>query len=463
MKNVAGLNGLSYGKDVKQLTIGKFNNYMEYLNKYENKTKFGVVFCLDYLDVNLATNVTTTIPCTFEYDSNREMHLYTVLYNVTNSPNGFLTSSSLPWPKHPELTRLKVDIDNSYLKLYTDSKGLPSRKMNATIQSFPVTQNRFLQNADIVSSSGAFYFLFPPMICFVVLLLEIIREKDLKLRKSLLIIGLNNTPHWISWWVAAIIFSFLVSFILIITGIICNFDVFKRTNFFIALMIFFLFTMSMQFMAFFLTTILKTMKSAYTVSYAFILVALVMEIFLTNDAIIFYLYSTDLPWWVGIIKFAFSLYPPFNFAKCYSDIASLSASHFDNTEFRWKKGNGYHWDDLTTRKVGTMQGNINFDVPTTLETIGYLCLDMIFYGILAWYFDHVDSSNRGKSYSKIFCFQKSYWCKSKNSNKERTKSLHTVNDISQISKVLNAKEQKLLEKFSSNSFNGYSCILNINI
>jgi hypothetical protein len=42
---------------------------------------------------------------------------------------------------------------------------------------------RFIENADVVSSSGPFYFFFPPIITFVVILLEIIREKDLKLRK----------------------------------------------------------------------------------------------------------------------------------------------------------------------------------------------------------------------------------------------------------------------------------------
>lgn len=64
-----------------------------------------------------------------------------------------------------------------------------------------------------------------------------------------------------------------------------------------------------------------------------------MEIFLSNYTIIYYIYSTELPWWVGIIKFAFELYPPFNFSKAYSDVANKAASHFDNFEFRWVKVN----------------------------------------------------------------------------------------------------------------------------
>ena len=64
-----------------------------------------------------------------------------------------------------------------------------------------------------------------------------------------------------------------------------------------------------------------------------------MEIFLSNYAIIYYLYSTDLPWWVDIIKFVFELYPPFNFSKAFSDISNKAANHFDNYEWRWVEVN----------------------------------------------------------------------------------------------------------------------------
>lgn len=62
-----------------------------------------------------------------------------------------------------------------------------------------------------------------------------------------------------------------------------------------------------------------------------------MEIFLSNYAILCYLYSKELPWWVGIIKFVFDLYPPFNFSKAFADIAIKASSHFDNLELRWVK------------------------------------------------------------------------------------------------------------------------------
>ncbi len=36
-------------------------------------------------------------------------------------------------------------------------------------------------------------------------------------------------------------------------------------------------------------------------------------------------------------------------------------------------------------------------------------LDCIFYFVLAWYFDNVVSSNRGKDESRTFFLNKDYW------------------------------------------------------
>lgn len=178
MQYVAQANGLEFNKDVKLLTAGDSQAYLNYLQKYQNKTRYGVVFCLDSMEY-----LNVTIPCTFEY-YNYTFHLYTILYNVTLAPNGFLTSSSLPFPKDPQLAKLKMDMDNGFLHYYANERELNfTPKLNATLQSYPITQNRFLEKADVVASTGAFYFFFPPMISFVVVLLEIIREKDLKLRK----------------------------------------------------------------------------------------------------------------------------------------------------------------------------------------------------------------------------------------------------------------------------------------
>ena len=181
MKEIADTNKLNFTSDVKLLTFGSSNDYLDYLSEKENKTKFGVLFCLDKIDV-----YNVSIPCSFE-QQNEILHLYTILYNITNSPNGFLSGAAHPFPKDPELLKLKIDVDNAYLKFHAEKKGISVPKISANYSDFPTTENRLLEGADVVSSTGAFYFFFPPFISFVVILLEIMREKDLKLRKVKLI------------------------------------------------------------------------------------------------------------------------------------------------------------------------------------------------------------------------------------------------------------------------------------
>lgn len=65
-----------------------------------------------------------------------------------------------------------------------------------------------------------------------------------------------------------------------------------------------------------------------------------------------------------------------------------------------------------------MRPDIEYDVPSTAETIGMFFIDIFLYAVLAWYFDHVDESNRGKSYDKLFFLRPSYWFDLKTSKKQ---------------------------------------------
>jgi hypothetical protein len=260
MNHVAAINGLEVGKDVRLQSIGNADAYNKFISNNLNKTEYGVVFCLDKFDY-----FNTSVPCTVNYLDSK-LHIYNILYNFTNSPNGFLTSAAEPYPKDAALTKLKTDIDNGYLDYYAKKNNIPSPKINLAYSDYPSTTNRFMQGADIVSSAGAFYFFFPPMITFVLVLMEIVREKDLKLRKSLLIIGLDNSAFWVSWFITSAFYAALVSLILVLTGKICGFDFFNNCSFLITFFLFFLYNLSMQFLAYFMTTILKSTKSAYTVN-----------------------------------------------------------------------------------------------------------------------------------------------------------------------------------------------------
>ncbi len=49
---------------------------------------------------------------------------------------------------------------------------------------FPILPNRFLSNFDIITQTGAFYYMITPLFAFLFVQNEIVREKEYKLRQG---------------------------------------------------------------------------------------------------------------------------------------------------------------------------------------------------------------------------------------------------------------------------------------
>jgi len=131
--------GLELNKDIKQLTLGRASDYMKYIENNINKTEYGILFCLSSFDYN-----GLEIPCEFEF-YNTTFNLYTLLYNISSAPNGFLTGAALPLPIDTKLLKLKVSLDNAYLKVFSNIRNLNfTPKIDVKYQSYPSTPNRYI-------------------------------------------------------------------------------------------------------------------------------------------------------------------------------------------------------------------------------------------------------------------------------------------------------------------------------
>lgn len=53
---------------------------------------------------------------------------------------------------------------------------------------FPIGENKYLDNYDIVTTIGAFYYLITPLFAFLFIQNEIVREKEYKLRQGIIFI-----------------------------------------------------------------------------------------------------------------------------------------------------------------------------------------------------------------------------------------------------------------------------------
>lgn len=61
----------------------------------------------------------------------------------------------------------------------------------------------------------------------------------------------------------------------------------------------------------------------------------------------------------------------------------------------WAHGRPMSWDDFATRETGSVVLGFTYTMPSGLESLFTLVLDIVMYSTLAWYFDHVVSHNRG--------------------------------------------------------------------
>lgn len=406
---------LSMGKDMKVIA-DNYNDTINFLAKYPNKTQTAVLICTGPFKLPDNPYYNGTFDCLNSIPEIKTT-IYSLLINSTITPMTYFSGFNSPQPVDYASLAVKRAIDSALVSYY--SKGL-NNSISTYVQNYPAPTNRWMQGYDIVTASGAFYFFIPPMVTFVVLLIEIVREKEYRLRFGLSMMGMTSGPYWLSWFATGIIFIFIVTNSLIISGLACVFDVFLHTPYPILIMIFGLFSIAMMNLAFLIAITLKTTKSAYTISYAFILAGLVLQFLMSDITIIYMIYGDDVKNWVKVARIFLSLYPPFNFSKAFGDIALKASAHYSSREKRWVPGDDYTWSDFVSTIHAKSQGNTS-TVPSTAVTVLTLLGNALMIGAIAWYLDHVLESNRGTPDPYYFFFSPKYWgCKKKSQKSQKS-------------------------------------------
>lgn len=89
--------------------------------------------------------------------------------------------------------------------------------------------------------------------------------------------GASHGAYWLSWFVISCIYSIITSVSTYLAGLAFGFLFFKDTPAFITIIfLFFPFTLAMQMMSFFLSTLSPTLKAANAISYGIVLFAIVV-------------------------------------------------------------------------------------------------------------------------------------------------------------------------------------------
>lgn len=322
-------------------------------------------------------------------------------------------------------------LDQEVMRAKLSSVGMAPVNVTSSWAHFPFVPARIAQ-LDVVTANGGVYFYLVPMIVFFVLLTSIVQEKDANLRTGMRMMGMSSLVYWTCWSLQAVVFVVASTLVLMVSAAACQFHVFLRSNQFVVFLMFALYGFAIVAMAFCFSAFTSRVQTAQAVGYGLILLGFIFQSILTSGYGVFVdiLYSNDVPGWVVLLRFIFMQYPPFNFAKIYSDVAFLSGDTVDFRQGVVNEGAGFYWRNLFDyRCVGERYTNgageadshgcvcfssrstiklgpASFIIPPPYQALLVLIWNAASWGVLSWYFNNITGEG---ALRWNFPFTAEYW------------------------------------------------------
>jgi hypothetical protein len=105
----------------------------------------------------------------------------------------------------------------------------------------------------------------------------LVMEKQLGLRQALRNMGMKESAYWSSWMAWDALLTFLAALLLVIFGLILQFDYFKKNDFGVMLILFWLFGLAMTSFSYFLSVFMKQSQSAVYLGFVIFIVGWVFQ------------------------------------------------------------------------------------------------------------------------------------------------------------------------------------------
>jgi len=365
----------------------------EVIKKVSNITKNASIKFRNYSDVAALENAhkaapkNLTLGLVIKIDANKKYVDYTIKVPYSSVPSTksekrrskqnaqcrhmdhrFLSLGSCPVNSYysSAYATLQSIVDASIIEVLLNTSGYlpPTTK----IQMMP--QAEFTSDLTYITTIVSIYMVmaFSPYIMF--LLTYVVTEKELKIKEAMKIMGLSTFAFWFTWFITyAILITFGVIFVVIISKVA---TLFGDSDYFIIFIIFFLYGLSIEALAFVLTPLFnkgRTAGSAGSLSTIVLSTLGLLHIYLKT--------SNAVKWLTGFL----------------SPVA-LSLALTPALDYR----EGLTWSNINTKG----------DFPASNGII-LLVLDIILYMLLAIYLDSLFPGEYGQRRTPLFCFKPSFW------------------------------------------------------
>eukprot|EP00698_Gefionella_okellyi_P006364 TRINITY_DN1572_c0_g1_i1.p1 TRINITY_DN1572_c0_g1~~TRINITY_DN1572_c0_g1_i1.p1 ORF type:complete len:745 (+),score=113.23 TRINITY_DN1572_c0_g1_i1:316-2550(+) len=270
---------------------------------------------------------------------------------------------------------------------------------------FPIIRPRDFTSG-VISSSGALFLVCPVMFNLILFAYQLVVERERSLVAGLRANGMKQSMYWLSWLLLHLMIVVVNMLVTFAVGAAVGLDVFRQVASEVILVIFGVFGLVSIPLSYLLATLTSTAKTSAVVGFLLFVIAAFLQI-IFGGAQIYVFYGSDS---APVIPAVLSFFPPFAFAKCFSDVTMTV-----------QNGKWYSWQSLFA-PVQIHTAYSDFTVTPTIESLHYMIYSGVVFAVLAWYVDAVVLVGR----HPLFMFTRQFYGCSVQANlvNERTPLLH---------------------------------------
>jgi len=118
------------------------------------------------------------------------------------------------------ITAYYLGRDDTTYTLYTSTYPIISPPSDGSYLFNPVFLKQLTNNLSFsaVKSYGALFFYCGSMFFFIILLYEIVYEREHKLRQGMRMMGLKSSMYWLAWFIESQVFNIISTLLIICVG-----------------------------------------------------------------------------------------------------------------------------------------------------------------------------------------------------------------------------------------------------
>ncbi|KAH9275975.1 hypothetical protein BASA83_001782 [Batrachochytrium salamandrivorans] len=316
---------------------------------------------------------------------------YQIWYNSTRVANGSDVFGR-------QLVAFLRGMDESIISVLNDPTAKVTANIDITLRDWPIVPPAVLSDT-IVQNLGPVFFFCCSMVIFINSLNQIVTEKEQRLRHSMEIMGLKPMVFWIGTFFTNAVLVALSSLSTTILGILFQFNAFKNTNFGVLYVTFLLLGLAMISFGFLITTFVRRSHVAVLVGIFVFITGLLFESFVFSSGFVGYI------WWKSTTATIVPLMLSRHIHHDQWELNDLTGTYIPGPGLTW----GGIYTPIPTFLLPSYSDGNTPDIPTLVVSWYFLIFDILFYGLLTWYFDHVVPDEYGNSLVPWFFLQPSYW------------------------------------------------------